>query len=169
MDNLLSPDLSHKAKEIGPQLIRLGATISVAESLTGGLVSAALTYTPGSSKVFWAGVTAYANEAKEKLLGVAKTILDSQGAVSLETALAMAYGVKKLTGSEIALATTGIAGPDGGSPAKPVGLCFVAAVGLGHEFWEKNIFPGSRQAVVEAAALAALGLLERVLNEPILA
>ncbi|MDR1608924.1 MAG: CinA family protein [Deltaproteobacteria bacterium] len=162
----LSPALTQRALSLGPRLISLGATIGVAESLTGGLVATTLTYTPGSSAVFLGGVTAYANSVKEKVVGVDPTILETQGAVSQLTALAMAQGIKKLLGAEIGLATTGIAGPDGGSAEKPVGLYHVAAMGLGRVVSAKNIFSGHRQQIAEAAALSVLDLLEEIITNP---
>ncbi|MDR2141430.1 MAG: CinA family protein [Deltaproteobacteria bacterium] len=165
--NLLTPDLTRLAQTLGPRLIQLGTTIATAESLTGGLLASTLTYTPGSSAVFLAGVTAYANSAKKQILGVTQQTLETQGAVSLVTALAMAQGIRNLTKAEIGLATTGIAGPDGGTRVKPVGLCYVAAVGLGQELVEELHFAGARHEVVEAAALAALDLLSRLLDRPL--
>lgn len=106
-----------------------GSTIAVAESCTGGLLGAALTDLPGSSAVFCGGVLAYQNEIKERLLGVPGATLAVQGAVSSETAEAMAEGARRLIGADYALAVTGIAGPDGGTDTKPVGTTWLALAG----------------------------------------
>jgi PncC family amidohydrolase len=167
MVDLLSPAMTAMALDLGPRLIDLGATVAAAESLTGGLVSATLTYVPGSSAFFLAGVTAYADSAKEKILSVGRFTLETYGAVSSRTVLAMAKGVKKLTGADIGLATTGLAGPDGASLTKPLGLFYVAAIGLDQELWAERNASGSRHEVVEAAALSVLDLLSRLIAKPI--
>lgn len=117
-----SPSVQHSLIKI---LISNNLTIATAESCTGGLVSAALTDVPGSSTVFGFGVCTYANEAKMKLLGVKSETLKEYGAVSEQTAIEMACGVRLLSGADIALSLTGIAGPDGGSTDKPVGLVYL--------------------------------------------
>ena len=116
-------------------------TISTAESCTGGLVSASITAVPGSSKVFGFGVCTYANEAKMKLLGVREETLKNHGAVSKETAMEMAKGVQKLSGSDIAISLTGIAGPDGGTDEKPVGLVYLG-VCVGEKLYAKKMLLG---------------------------
>lgn len=103
-----------------------GLTAATAESCTGGLVSKRITEVPGASRVFGCGVCSYANEIKEGVLGVSAGTLERFGAVSEQTAREMARGVRRLSGADIGVATTGIAGPDGGTPEKPVGLCYVA-------------------------------------------
>ncbi len=108
-------------------------TLSVAESCTGGGLGGRITEISGSSSVFCGGVISYSNEAKEKVLGVSSDTLKEHGAVSKETALEMAYGVKNLTGSEVAVSITGIAGPEGGTEQKPVGLVYVALVADDYE------------------------------------
>ena len=122
-------------------LIENKLTIATAESCTGGLVSAALTDVPGSSGVFGFGVCTYANEAKIKLLGVNEGTLVKYGAVSEQTALEMARGVKALSGADIALSLTGIAGPDGGSSEKPVGLVYLG-VAAGEKLYVKRMLSG---------------------------
>ena len=122
-------------------LIENKLTIATAESCTGGLVSAALTDVPGSSGVFGFGVCTYANEAKIKLLGVNEDTLVKYGAVSEQTALEMARGVKALSGADIALSLTGIAGPDGGSSEKPVGLVYLG-VAAGEKLYAKRMLLG---------------------------
>lgn len=99
--------------------------VATAESCTGGLVSERITKVSGSSDVFDCGICSYSNEIKHKVLGVSESTLSVLGAVSAETAIQMAEGVKKLSGADIALSTTGIAGPTGGTPEKPVGLVYV--------------------------------------------
>jgi PncC family amidohydrolase len=103
-----------------------GLTISSAESLTGGLVSAALTATPGSSEIFLAGITAYSIESKINILEVSADTIKKKGAVSSACAIEMALGIWRLTGSDLAVATTGLAGPSGGTAKKPIGLTYVA-------------------------------------------
>ena len=107
-------------------LLRNGKKITTAESCTGGLLSKRITDAPGSSSVFEEGVVTYANEAKEKLLGVPHDILREYGAVSEPVARAMAEGALQKSGADIAIGITGIAGPDGGTPEKPVGLIYIA-------------------------------------------
>ena len=116
------------AEEVNTRL-RLGAlTIATAESCTGGSIAAAITSVAGSSDVFKGSVVAYSNDVKHRVLGVAQEILDSEGAVSAATVEAMAVGVQRLIGSHCAVATSGIAGPGGAVPGKPVGTVWVAIV-----------------------------------------
>lgn len=115
--------MENKIAEI---LIRKGLTISTAESCTGGLLSSKLTDISGSSSYITLNIVTYANEAKHRLLNVSLEILEKKGAVSEECALEMAKGLHKLTGSDICVSTTGIAGPTGGSKDKPVGLMYSA-------------------------------------------
>lgn len=107
------------------KLISTGKKVATAESCTGGLVSKRITEVSGASAVFDCGVCSYSNEIKSKVLGVRKDTLEVLGAVSAETAMQMAEGVKKLAGADIGISTTGIAGPTGGTPEKPVGLVYV--------------------------------------------
>ena len=109
-----------------------GKTIATAESCTGGMIAALLTEIPGSSDVYSYGFVTYSNEAKTELLGVSEDILQSVGAVSAETALAMASGARNSIGADVAVAVTGVAGPGGGSDEKPVGTVFLA-VAAGEE------------------------------------
>jgi PncC family amidohydrolase len=157
-----------KAGKLAKILKDRGKTISVAESLTGGLISTALTSIPGSSSYFLAGLTAYSNEAKMDILKVSPEVIVNFGAVSPECARAMAFEIRSLTGSNLALSSTGIAGPDGGSPLKPVGLFYVAIVGeYGLEQYrvlEKKI-KGSRAEITLAAAESALDLTLDYLKE----
>lgn len=113
-------------EELGQILIKNKLTIATAESCTGGLVSSKLTDISGSSAYIKLNFVTYANEAKHKILGVNQEILDNYGAVSEECAEAMANGLEKVTGCDVALCTTGIAGPTGGTPEKPVGLAYIS-------------------------------------------
>lgn len=114
------------AESLVELLKRDGMTVATCESCTGGLISKSITDVAGSSAVFGYGVCTYANQAKEKLLGVKHETLERYGAVSEQTAIEMAKGMLALSGADIAVSTTGIAGPDGGTPEKPVGLVYTA-------------------------------------------
>ncbi|MDR1313811.1 MAG: CinA family protein [Deltaproteobacteria bacterium] len=159
------PALFEKASSLGRRLRELDLTISTAESLTGGLVSAAITSVPGSSAYFLAGLNTYSNQSKYRLLEVPWVVLNTAGAVSPECARAMASGVSRLIGSDLGLSTTGIAGPDGGSEVKPVGLVYVSLYGEGRHETKKEIFSGDRHTVAFLAVEAALDLLARFLDE----
>ncbi len=152
-------------EEIGDELRKRGLSISTAESCTGGLVSHRITNVSGSSDYYKGGVIAYANEVKEKILGVAGHILREKGAVSVECAVAMAKGVKSLLGSDVGIATTGIAGPTGGTPDKPVGLVYIALATKDYAYHEKHIFHEDREGNKCEAADAALEMLKRYLLE----
>lgn len=121
-NNLNADTLQEKVVEI---LIKKKLTVATAESCTGGLVSERITRVSGASEVFGCGVCSYSNEIKNKILGVEKETLAVLGAVSAETAVQMAEGVKKISGADIGISTTGIAGPTGGTPEKPVGLVYL--------------------------------------------
>jgi len=129
---------------VGRLLAERGLTVAVAESCTGGLIAHRLTNVPGSSRYFLGGVVAYANEVKERMLGVRPETLRQHGAVSRETALEMARGVRRLLGADIALSATGIAGPAGGTPEKPVGLVYVALAAEDCERCERHIWQSGR-------------------------
>ena len=148
--------------EIAGRMLReRGLKIAVAESCTGGLVAKRFTDVPGSSDYFLGSVTAYDNQVKINLLGVPAGLLAQYGAVSEETAAAMAEQVCRLLGADCALSTTGIAGPEGGSPEKPVGLVYVGSVVDGVTVVERMVVPGQRDQVRERAAYGALDLLRR--------
>lgn len=139
---------------------RARATVATAESCTGGGVAARITAVAGSSAYFLGGVVAYANAAKSALLGVPVAILNAPGAVSEPCARAMAEGARRVFMADFAVATTGIAGPGGGTSRKPVGLVFVAVAGPdGTVTGAEYRFRGDRTAVVVAATDAALQLL----------
>jgi nicotinamide-nucleotide amidase len=141
-----------------------GLTLATAESCTGGLVASRLTSVPGSSDVFRGAVVAYADGVKERELGVAGEVLAEHGAVSAETAEAMARGARERLGADVAVAVTGVAGPGGGTAEKPVGLVFLHAVGPdGHEA-RRTELPGDREMIRGRATAAALHLVRRLLE-----
>ncbi len=142
-------------------LIKSGQTIAVAESCTGGMLASKFVSVPGSSKYFLEGCVTYANGAKTARLGVSEGTLARFGAVSPETALEMARGMKKTSGADIALSTTGIAGPDGGTQEKPVGLVYVALVTKNAEQVMEFRFTGSRERIRNLACLNTLDMLRR--------
>jgi nicotinamide-nucleotide amidase len=147
------------------ELLRRGLTIGTAESCTGGAVADALVGVPGVSQTFRGAIVAYANDVKTGLLGVPETTLAAVGAVSEETALAMAQGARARLGVDIALSTTGIAGPDGGTPDKPVGLVWFGYAGPdGASEAVKLTFPGTRADIRTRATTAALSLIWRRLE-----
>jgi nicotinamide-nucleotide amidase len=142
-----------------------GWTLATAESCTGGLVAARLTSVPGSSEAFRGSVVAYANEVKESTLGVPAAVLAEHGAVSAETAAAMAMGVRKALGVDVGIADTGIAGPGGGTPEKPVGLVHLHVVTPEAEAGREFSFPGDRESIRTRATVVALHLARRVLTQ----
>ena len=153
------------AKQIGELLSTRGSTLAVAESCTGGLLGHLITSVPGSSAYFQGGVISYSDEVKERILGVPHETLVEQGAVSKETAVAMAQGARRLLSTDIALSVTGIAGPTGGTPDKPVGLVYIALAAQGADVWEKHVWEGGRSENKKLSAEAALRLLHRFLTE----
>ena len=150
---------------VGRLLIERGLTVSVAESCTGGLLGNRLTNIPGSSRYFERGVIVYSNRAKEEMLGVPPSVLAAHGAVSAPVAEAMAAGICRISGSPCGIAVTGIAGPDGGTPTKPVGTVFIAAAWPGGLRARHFRFAGGRDAVKRQSAQAALDMLRRGLLE----
>ncbi|WP_247216960.1 competence/damage-inducible protein A [Synechococcus sp. C9] len=152
------------ARVVGQGLQRRGETLGVAESCTGGLLGAMITAVPGSSRYFQGGVVSYANAVKEKLLGVPGELLASQGAVSAAVAQAMAVGVRERLGSTWGVSITGIAGPGGGSEAKPVGLVYVGLAGAEGTVtaWEHRFSPErGREWIRHLSACQALDHLRR--------
>jgi nicotinamide-nucleotide amidase len=140
-------------------------TLATAESCTGGLVSARLTSVPGSSEVFVGGVVSYANAVKASALGVPEAVLREHGAVSAETAAAMAAGARARLEADVAVAVTGIAGPGGGTPEKPVGLVYLHASAPGGERALDFVVPGDRETVRLRSAVAALHLVRKLVTE----
>jgi PncC family amidohydrolase len=139
-------------------------TVAAAESLTGGNVSARITAISGSSAYFLGGIVAYSNEAKASLLRVSEETLATRGAVSAECAREMAEGARRAFGAEVAVATTGIAGPGGATERKPVGLVYIAFAGPDGVIAEQFHFPGGRAKVIDASTEAALLMLLRGLE-----
>ena len=145
-------------------LVRAGGlTLATAESCTGGMVAARLTGIPGASDVFLGGVVAYANEVKEAELGVPRALLEEHGAVSAEVAAAMAQGARTRLGADVAVAVTGIAGPDGGTAEKPVGLVYLHVEGPDGGRGREFSFPGDRGSIRARATVGALHLVRRQL------
>ncbi len=139
-----------------------GLTLATAESCTGGLIAAALTAIAGSSSVVMAGFVTYANDAKHKMVGVRQESLAQHGAVSAEVAQEMAEGARMRAGVSLALSCTGIAGPGGATPGKPVGLVFIGCAREGAAtLVERHVFPGDRAAVRAATVAVALDLARR--------
>jgi PncC family amidohydrolase len=147
-----------------PQGRQSPTTVAVAESLTGGNVSARITKVSGSSAYFLGGIVAYSNEAKASLLGVSEETLTTRGAVSAECAREMAEGARRAFGADVAVATTGIAGPGGATERKPVGLVYIALAGPDGVTTEEFHFPGGRATVTDASTEAALLMLLRGLE-----
>lgn len=144
-------------------LAERGATLAFAESCTGGLGAELVTRVPGASRVFVGGLVTYSNALKERLLGVDPTLLAAHGAVSEPVARAMAEGARATTGATHALAFTGIAGPDGGSAEKPVGLVHLALATPAGTTAERRVFPGTRDEIRRRTVYWGLGMLRRAL------
>lgn len=161
-DSLLPADIVALAHRVVAENAAAGRTVALAESCTGGLVSAAITEVAGSSTVLDRGFVTYSNEAKHETLGVAGDIIDTFGAVSVATAWAMAQGALKHSGADVAVAISGIAGPDGGSEMKPVGTVVFARALRGSQdvnAEERQLDGSSRASVRHQATIVALELL----------
>ncbi len=148
---------------IGRQLRESGRTLAVAESCTAGMLGMHITRVPGSSSYFMGGILCYSNEAKMELCGVPPQLLEKHGAVSAEVAEAMACGVRQTLHSDIGLSITGIAGPGGGSPEKPVGLVYIGLSDGRHAESRHRIMPGDRESIRERSTYLALSWLRRFL------
>jgi len=150
-------------QEVGNLLRQKGLTLGLVESASGGLISHRTTNVSGSSDYYKGSVTAYSNEVKSKVVGVSEDTINQYGAVSPQVAEEMAQGGRKLLAADICLADTGIAGPSGASPGKPVGLFYI---GLSHgerTYSRKHIFQGDREQNKQSAAETALGWLKEYL------
>jgi nicotinamide-nucleotide amidase len=164
-DFLLPDDLVAKAREVVEANRRAGRRVSVAESCTGGLVSAAITEIPGSSEMFESGYVTYSNDAKMAELNVCLDVVETFGSVSVATAWAMAQGALEASGADVAVAITGIAGPDGGTEQKPVGTVVFARAerkaGPDKIVADQKLFDAKegRSGIRRQAALCALELL----------
>jgi nicotinamide-nucleotide amidase len=162
---LLPDELTDKAREVIEANRKIGRTLVVAESCTGGLVCAALTDIPGASEVFLGGLVAYSNDLKMARLKVSEEVLETFGAVSVATAWAMAQGAIEATGADVAVSVTGIAGPDGAMPGKPVGTVVFARAVQGEDpddvTADQKFFDAAegRNGIRLQAALCALDLL----------
>lgn len=149
---------------VGDWLRAQGLTLSVAESCTGGLLSHRLTNVAGSSDYFAGGVMAYSYQAKERLLGVPHQMLETYGAVSEQTVMEMARGVRRVLQTGVSLAITGIAGPGGGMPDKPVGLVYIALSAEDDEECRRFVWDGDREQNKARSAQAALEMLAEYLR-----
>ena len=150
-------------QEVGNLLRQKGLNLGVVESATGGLISHLITNVPGSSDYYKGSVTAYSNEAKIKIVGVKADTINKYGAVSYQVAEEMAQGGRKILAADICLADTGIAGPSGATPGKPLGLFYIGLSHKGGTFSQKHNFRGNREQNKLAAAEAALGWLKEYL------
>lgn len=147
------------AQELKQLALRAGVKIGTAESCTGGLIAGAVTAVPGSSGYFYGGIVSYDNSVKMRLLGVPATVLETDGAVSSRCAEAMARGAAERLGVDLAVSVTGIAGPDGGSAAKPVGTVWFGLYDRGRSRTELKVFSGGRADVRACTVRHALELL----------
>lgn len=150
--------VEENAQNLVHVLEAIGQTVATAESCTGGLVSAAIVSVPGASRVFGNGFITYCDEAKHRLLGVSAETLATYTAVSAETAAEMAYGCAQAGQADLSLAVTGLAGPDGGTEEKPVGLVYISSCYRDRVLVQEYHFVGDRQAIRMQAAAAALQL-----------
>lgn len=151
------------AEVVGHMLIDKKMTVAVAESCTGGLIASLFTDVPGSSEYFERGIVSYSNQAKQDLLGVSVDVLRANGAVSRECAMAMAEGVKRLSGATIGIATTGIAGPGGGTPEKPVGTVHMAIAAPEKTEAFEYSFAGDRERLKLMFAMSAIDVVRKYL------
>lgn len=163
----MSDPLVEQALRLQEICLARGLTVATAESCTGGLVAHLITEVPGSSGYLRGGVVAYSDAVKAALLGVPDATLRAHGAVSAQTAAAMAAGVRERLGSDLGVAVTGIAGPDGGSGAKPVGLVYIAVAGGREPTVRRFLWPHDREGNKRASAEAALAMLaEAAVSRP---
>jgi len=158
-EDLSESELVELATQLQALFLERGLTLATAESCTGGLVAHTVTEVAGSSGYLRGGIVAYADEAKERLLDVPHDVLDAHGAVSAQVARAMADGAAARFTTDVSVAVTGVAGPGGGSPAKPVGLTYVAVTAPSTNEVRRFLWTGDRAANKRASAGAALRLL----------
>ena len=149
---------------VGTLLEKAGATVSIAESCTGGYISHLFTSNPGCSTYFKGSVVSYANDVKANILGVEENSLNTFGAVSREVAMEMVQGVKRIMQTDYAIAVTGIAGPDGGSETKPVGMVWIAVAGKQNLWVEKYSFAQNREQNIIHSAYTAINLLRQMIQ-----
>ena len=163
---MFPPDLLARAAELIVRYRRLGLMVATAESCTGGLIAALLTEIPGSSNVVERGLVVYSNAAKEELLGVPASMIDRYGAVSEETARAMAEGALRASRADVAVSVTGIAGPDGGTEDKPVGTVFIALAAASATAAQRHFFPFDRETFKFITSQTALDTLRGSILAP---
>ena len=163
-EDLSESELVDLATQLQALFLERGLTLATAESCTGGLVAHTVTEVAGSSGYLRGGIVAYADEAKERLLDVPRDVLDAHGAVSAQVARAMADGAAARFTTDVSVAVTGVAGPGGGSPAKPVGLTYVAVTAPSTNEVRRFLWTGDRAANKRASAGAALRLLLEVVR-----
>ncbi len=152
------------AEDIVRRLREKGLTLGAVESATGGLISTLITSVPGASECFQGAIVSYSNEVKARLAGVSRRSLEQYGAVSAQVAREMAEGGRRVLGVDICLADTGIAGPGGATPGKPVGLFYLGLAHAGGVFHHQHNFSGNRQQNRRAAAEAALAWVASYLD-----
>jgi len=163
-DTLFSLDGSTVDGQVAELLRSRGWTIATAESCTAGLLAGRLTDLAGSSEYVVGGLVVYSNEAKTALAGVPAELIAAHGAVSPEVAAAMAAGARERLGADVAVSVTGVAGPDGGTPEKPVGLVYLHAEGPDGGHGRELSFPGDRTSIRVRSAVGALHLVRRLLS-----
>ena len=162
-NSAMSNDIEQRVQELADALLDRGQRVCTAESCTGGLIAKVFTDLAGSSDWFERGYVTYSNAAKNEMLGVPSSLIDDYGAVSEPVANAMASGALLHSAADYAIAVTGVAGPGGGSPQKPVGTVWIALASAGHLEAQCHQFEGDRAAVREATLVAGLArLIERV-------
>lgn len=159
-----SDELAGLATTLQALALERRRSVATAESCTGGLVGHVITAIPGSSAYYLGGIVSYADLAKQRLLGVPADALQRHGAVSAQVARAMAEGARASLGADVAVSVTGVAGPDGGTAAKPVGLTYVAVAGPAGTEVQRHVWSGDRAANKGQSAAAALRLLIAVLQ-----
>jgi nicotinamide-nucleotide amidase len=165
-DSIFTTSGESMEEVIGRQLRESGSTLAVAESCTSGMLGMHITRVPGSSDYFRGGVLCYSNEAKMELCGIPSELLQKHGAVSAEAAEALARGVRQALHSDIGLSITGIAGPGGGTPEKPVGLVYIGISDGQQTESRHRIMPGDRESIRERSTYLALSWLRRFLMRP---
>lgn len=160
------PTLPELAEHVAERALEYGVRLATAESCTGGLIAHLLTRVPGVSAVYQGSIVAYSNQAKASMLEVPTAVLAHDGAVSAAAAVAMARGARSAFEADLAISTTGIAGPGGATPDKPVGLVYIGLATATNASSERYLFEGSRIENIEAATRAALILLYTSLSRP---
>ena len=156
--------MEHIVNQIHLLLMKKQKTVAVSESCTGGLLSKLLTDISGSSKYFILGLVAYSNKSKENILKISSSVINKQGAVSKIVAAAMAKSIKKIAKTDFGIGITGIAGPTGGTPEKPIGTVFIAVDSKNKKICKRFLFHGNRNTVRRKTALKSLELLKGLLQ-----